>query len=62
MPDYRITIDIKDVADGDVNDLAQDIWDSHAEGLDASRGDFKLRVMRVEGRGAQFDLDWEPLT
>lgn len=60
MPNFRITIDIKDVAEGDATDVAQEIWNTHAESLDASRGDFKIRVARVERVGAQFDIGWEP--
>lgn len=60
MPDFRLKVTIRDVAEGDATDVAQDIWDTHAESLDASRGDFMIEVLRVEPSGAQFDTGWEP--
>jgi hypothetical protein len=57
--DFRIIIDIKDVTEGDVETVAQDIWDRHAHDLDAKLGDFGVRVMHVQS-GAQFDVDWTP--
>lgn len=57
--DYRITVTIKDVTEGDVSDVAQSIWDEHARALDADRGDFLVEVSRVEGR-ISFDTDWVP--
>lgn len=57
MPDLTLTIVLKDVAEGDATSLAQDIWDSHADAYDASRGDFELHISK-DG----FPLDWEPLS
>lgn len=59
MPDFRIVIDVKDVALGDVIGLAGDIWNVHANDLDAHLGDFKLSVVKVNGDHA-FDVDWKP--
>jgi len=59
MPDYRIIIDIKDVTDGDVNDVAQQIYDEHAESLDAKLGDFIMQVNVVQG-STEFVTDWVP--
>jgi hypothetical protein len=59
MPDFRIIIDIKDVTDGDAEGVAQDIWDTHANDLDAKLGDFKVRLLSVQS-GAQFDTNWQP--
>jgi hypothetical protein len=56
---HRIIIDIKEVTDGDASSVAQEIWDKHAEELDAHLGDFEVRVLKVQG-GAQFDTDWQP--
>jgi hypothetical protein len=52
---YTLTIEVRDVADGDITDLAQRIWDAHAAELDAARGDFTLRISK-DG----FPFDWEP--
>jgi len=56
MADFTITIKIKDVAAGDAETLAQDIWDNNAESFDAARGDFEIHISR-EG----FPHDWEPV-
>lgn len=58
MPDFRIIIDIKGVAFGDAESVAQDTWDRECETVDP--GDFKVRIVRVDPSGAQFDTDWEP--
>jgi hypothetical protein len=52
---FTITITIKEVTEGDVTDVAQAIWDAHAEDLDAKLGDFELRIAR-DG----FAIDWQP--
>jgi hypothetical protein len=59
MPDFRIVIDAKDVALGDVLSLANDIWEDYAESFDATSGDFKLKIVKVNGDHA-FDVDWKP--
>lgn len=59
MPDYRITMIVKDVARGDIEGVAQSIWDAHARDLDVDRGDFALAVVElIAGNG--FDIGWEP--
>ena len=60
MADFRLIIDIKDVTEGDAEGVAQDIWDTHANDLDAALGDFKVRLLEVKGGGVQFDTNWEP--
>jgi hypothetical protein len=63
MPDFRLIIDVKDVADADASDLAQRIWDEHAEDLDAKLGDFSINVLRFgPGSRLTFDTSWEPNT
>jgi hypothetical protein len=59
VPDspYKITIIVKDVAIGDITDLAQRIWDEHAAGFDAKLGDFDLTISQ-----GGFSIDWEPLS
>lgn len=52
---YQIKIDLKNVADGDVTDLAQKIWDENAADLDASLGDFDVSISK-DG----FPFDWTP--
>lgn len=52
---YKITIEVKDVADGDVTDLADAIWNENAETFDADRGDFVVSISK-DG----FDIGWEP--
>jgi hypothetical protein len=59
MPEYRIEIDIKDVAEGDVTTLAQDIWDNNAESFDAKLGDFALSIYKVDGSFTSI-VDWVP--
>jgi hypothetical protein len=53
--EYTITVRARDVAEGDATDLAQTIWDEHAEAFDAANGDFTVTVSK-DG----FDIDWEP--
>jgi hypothetical protein len=60
--DYRIVIELRDVADGDVSATAQRIWDEHAEENDAARGDFTLRVYRLQAGGGAFETDLNPQT
>jgi hypothetical protein len=52
---YEIRIRIKDVAVGDVEDVAQHIYDAHGEELDAAKGDFEITISK-DG----FGVDWEP--
>lgn len=56
---YRITINVKNVAEADATDLAQRIWDAHAHDLDAALGDFTLGITVHDG-GRTFSFDWEP--
>lgn len=58
---YRITIIVKDVAEGDATDLAQRIYDEHGEELDAPLGDFTVTVAQIDGSFAA-EVDWEPAT
>jgi hypothetical protein len=60
MPNFRLIADIKNVTENDVNMLAQKIWEEEGDDYDASLGDFKLRIVKVEPGGAQFDTNWEP--
>lgn len=55
MDEFTITITLRNVAAGDAETVAQDIWDRHAEDLDAARGDFELRISR-----GGFAHDWVP--
>jgi hypothetical protein len=43
---YKIVIELEHVAEGDVTGLAQDIWNDHAEGFDAHRGEFKISISK----------------
>lgn len=58
-PDYRIVIELRDVAVGDATSLAQDIWDNHAIGFDAKAGDFEVNISKVEGNFSS-NVDWQP--
>jgi len=60
MPDFRIRVDVKDVARGDAEKIAQDIWDREADTLDP--GDLTVSILEVSPQGAQFDTNWEPDT
>lgn len=42
MPDYRMTIEIRDVALGDVRSLRDSIMEEHGDNFDAGRGDFTI--------------------
>lgn len=55
MSTYTIIIELDKVGEGDVTDLAERVWNEHAIDLDASRGDFRLRILK-DG----FAFDWEP--
>jgi hypothetical protein len=57
--DYRITIEVKNVADGDVETIAQEVWDKYAEDYDANRGEFDVSVSRRENN-SHFDTGWTP--
>jgi hypothetical protein len=52
---YEIKITMKNVAEGDATDLAQQIWDDNAEALDAHRGEFDINISK-DG----FTIDWTP--
>jgi hypothetical protein len=67
MPDYRIVVDMKDVAQGDATSLAQTIIDEYGEGFDVATGDFAIRVLVVDRRPTgttvtefSSEVDWEP--
>jgi hypothetical protein len=55
MADFTVHIELRNVAAGDVEAFAQDIWDRNADDLDAPLGDFEIRITR-DG----FAHDWEP--
>ena len=44
MPDFRITIDVKDVSGGDIDALADSILDDHGVEFEAEQGNFTVRV------------------
>jgi hypothetical protein len=58
--EFVIAIRVRDVAEGDVTDLAQQVWDEHAESFDAPRGDFELSISMVHPGGNSFPFEWEP--
>lgn len=57
MADYEIKVSVRNVADGDVTDIAQKIWDDNADACDAERGDFDVSISR-----GGFPMDWTPTT
>ncbi|MFL5861123.1 MAG: hypothetical protein ACJ780_10120 [Solirubrobacteraceae bacterium] len=57
MPDFRVIVELKDVALGDAESIAQDIYDSHASTLDP--GDLTVSVSQHLG-GNWFDTGYEP--
>lgn len=61
MPDYRIRIDIKNVARGDVVSLCEDILAKWGDDFDAARGEFVVRTSKREGQSGENYLafDWE---
>jgi hypothetical protein len=59
MTDYVVKATLKDVGQGDAEDMAQDLYDQYAEELDADKGEFFVRVLRTQVSG-EFDTGWEP--
>ena len=61
MPDFRITIDVKNVAKGDIKSLCQSIVDAHGDDFDAARGEFVVRTAERPGQSGEnyFSYDWE---
>lgn len=53
MPDYRITIDVKDVAPGDMRALRDGILEKWGDDFDAARGDFEVQVLRCHRSASQ---------
>ena len=49
MADFRITIDVRDVAGGDIDALANDIRDQFGDDFDAAQGDFTVTVAQKQG-------------
>lgn len=43
---YIIKIELENVSDGDVIDLAQEIWDTNARDFDADSGEFKVSATK----------------
>ncbi len=61
MPDFRVTIDVKNVAKGDIKMLCERILASEGDDFDAARGEFRLRTSAREGQSGEnyFAYDWE---
>jgi len=59
--DYRVTIDVKNVARGDVISLVESILATHGEDYDAARGEFVIRTSKREGQSGEnyFAFDWQ---
>jgi len=59
MPEFRVIVELKDVALGDAESIAQDIYDSHASTLDP--GDLTVSVSQhLGGKPPWFDTGFEP--
>jgi hypothetical protein len=50
-----VVVTLKNVAEGDATDLAQQIWDQHSEEYDAARGEFDVHISQNG-----FAVDWTP--
>lgn len=58
MPDYKVTINVKDVAKGDIKDLVDAILEAHGESFDAANGEFVVTASERHGDGwFAVDLD-----
>lgn len=57
MPDFRITIDMKNVARGDVVDFCTHLLAMHGDDFDAERGEFVIRTSEQSGEN-YFPFDW----
>lgn len=53
---YRITIDVLDVARGDIQSLVSDIIAEHGNSFDIARGDFEISVSEYRD-GNLFAID-----
>jgi len=49
MADFRVIIEVKDVAGGDVDILVEDIERDFGEEYDAEKGDFKVYAQQKVG-------------
>ena len=58
MADFRVTIEVKDVAKGDIKGLVEDILDAHGDNFDAQVGDFVVSTS-VQEAGSYFPYNWE---
>jgi hypothetical protein len=56
MPNFKVTIDVLDVAVGDIRSLVDDIIERHGESFDMGQGDFSISVSKD---GFPVDLDEE---
>lgn len=59
MPNFKLTIEVNDVARGDMRDLAEAILSDHGDDFDSSRGDFKIEVLESVGVGVWAPIDLE---
>jgi hypothetical protein len=50
MPDFRITIELKDVGPGDVDDLAREIEDDYGQIYGINDGDFVVLITQKVGQ------------
>lgn len=60
MPDFRITIDMKNVAKGDVVSFCENLLSEHGDNYDAARGEFVIRTSERPGQSGEnyFPFDW----
>lgn len=56
--DFRITIEVKDVARGDIKSLIEQILEEHGDAFDVHQGDFIVSAAVREGN-SYFPYDWE---
>lgn len=61
MPDFRVTIDVKNVARGDIVTLCESLIANYGEDFDSARGEFAIRTAKREGQSGEnyFSFDWQ---
>ena len=57
MPDFKISIVVKDVTKGDVKDLITLIEDEHGDDFDIRRGDFAVTASEADKIGGWFRVE-----
>lgn len=59
MPNHQINISLDNSDQADVHQVADEIWARYADGFNADRGDFNMRVVEIKAGGLfGFNTGW----